>query len=216
MFTPASKITSKLKQALYSGNHYQSCDTLPYYNFIKIAVSGNLTHLAISGRVSPQQLTEAWQNIQEEYTNLSKDETAIHRLETLKQLYEINGKLVIIEAIVQALNRGVGELKPAFIQELRKQGFGYKYTADTMGGDLKRTISKAKSLKIQLDQLQSELKTDESKPATEQDYYDQLNVMSVFYKYDLDPRKITVSEFISKLAVYKQANTPKNGITGED
>lgn len=189
---------------------------LPYYNFIKVAVSGNPVHLVISGRVLPAHLVTAWQSIQEEYTALSKDETAIHRLETLKQLYEINGKLVIIEAIVVALNRGVGELEADFIQLLRKQGFGYKYAPETMEADLKRTISKAKALKIQLDQLQVELKTEDSKPATEQDYYDQLNVMSVFYKYDLDPRKITVSEFISKLAVYKQANTPKNGITGED
>ncbi len=201
---------------MYSGKYYKDCDSLPYYNFIKLAITGDVKWLVDWGRVHMTTLTDTWQSIQNEYSELSKDEHAQGHLDTLKEVYELNGRIVAIEHTVAAIKRGVGSLLPEFIEVLRNQGFRYKYLPETLERDLQLTITQTKTLKIQLDSKEAELQATQGQPATEQDYYDQLTVMSNFYHYDINPRLITVREFISKLAIFKQANTPKNGSTGED
>lgn len=201
-----SQVTLRLKPVYYSGKAYNSCASLPLYNFIKIVCGGSLDNLLIRGKV--KDLEGIWEKIHEEYTTLTKDTSVAAAFRLIREIYYTNNKIVLLDKVVDYLRmRYVSEL----CQQLREMGFRHDYTPKTIENDLKLVVTQRKSwilkLKQAADAHESLKQTDKSEEA---DFYDTLAILEKFRGGgSIDPKTTTVMQFISLLNLYKKANDAK-------
>lgn len=203
-------LTSRVKQALNSGRVYSSCSDLPLFIFIKVSVTSDLRHLKINGRPSKRQLEEAWENIFEEYTKLSKDTTSSAVLGCMKDIAMLKTKLALIQEIVLKMANRPNE---GFANLLKGMGFRFDYDPtdhEKYMNDLKLTISQSKTYMVRIKDREKDLADLKSNggEVKESDYDDLLGELSKFQGYALNAKEITVATFISVLNRFKKANNP--------
>lgn len=203
-------LTSRAKRALSFGKCYTSCAELPLKRFIKVSVTSDLRHLTISGRPTKEQLEQAWQDILEDYASQTKSTTHKAYLNALKEIAQLKTKIFVIQETIQRMAERPNE---GFAELLRSLGFRFTYNPEDREQyqkDLKLTVSQSKTMLIRIAQREKDLESFiEHKDITELDYEDLLSEMGKFQGYRLDPKIITVSEFISILNRFKIANQPK-------
>lgn len=194
--------------------HYTSCEDLPLFNWIKLLTTGKLVFLHAESKKTWHKvpdLSEVWESIFNEYTELSKDESSNHVLSMIKNITVINNKLDIIQACVNLLAQSVDidQLQPT-IQVLKDFGFRYSYSKETLQQDLKRTVSSAKTLIIQRSQFEKDYEkfSEKQEKATEKDYYMLIAQLEKFRGVAIDIKKTNVLSYISYVEQYN--NSLKN------
>jgi hypothetical protein len=208
-----SKNISKVKQALSFGKTYQNCAELPLDNFIKIASSGDLKHLVVFGFPTKAQLVLAWDAILSEYLVLSNSPQQNFMLTCMKEITTLSNKIEIIQALVDHLALHYHE---GMVINLKLLGFRFKYNPENKEQyhkDLQLTVTQSKSLLIRLEQKKKDLNLLRSKESgSDADYDSVLTELSKFQGYRLNPKDVTVSEFLAILKRFKEANQPtRNG-----
>ncbi len=186
---------------------HTSCSTLLLSDYIACQVSGDLTRLIIEGMPTPEQLQQAWQQICQEFFDLSEDKQASFELTLLKDIETLNLKIIIIQQSVELLQ---GYEIPQLIEILRKMGFNFPFDSDNETkylADLKRVLSRAKVFVLELNEKQSQLalisKSKESSQEVSIKYYDKiLAILSQHMKYNIDETKITVGRYAAALNLY--------------
>lgn len=184
------------------GTYYSTCNELPLWNFIR-CLTGDVTHLIKLGWPTKKSLEKAWENIFNEYIGLSKEVTHKAMLGLLKQISSMNGRFVLVYEVVRSLRINYNEELVKFLLEN-----GYKYKFDHLdyegfNKDLDRVMAKAKGLTLQAKDRQKELDSLKGKSEGETDWDELCSALGKFQGYQIDKKKITVSEFVSILNSYK-------------
>lgn len=209
-----SGILSRLKLAYYSGEIYDTCNTLPLSIFIQVSKTQNLKLLIKSGKATNKALGEAWDKIIDEYCLISNDTKSKALLSCYKEIATLTNDLIIIQTIVNYLYLHRSE---AVIEKLRtKFGFRYSYSAETLQKDLKLTVSESKAKLVRIEQRKKGLETmqKESKgELSDADFEENLTVLSKYQGYRLISKEITVTEYLSIMKMFKLEHTPKDGRT---
>lgn len=186
---------------------HTSCSTLPLSVYIRCQIYGDLTGLIIEGDPTATQLQETWKAVCQEFFDLSEDKQADYELTLLKQIEELNIRIITTQQCVEILQKyRCDEL----VEILQKMGYRFPFNLDNEKqylGDLKRVLSRAKALVIELNEKQGQLaiinKTKGSSAEVTIKYYDKvLAILSQFMKYNVDENIITVSRYAAILNMY--------------
>lgn len=183
---------------------YRTCEELPLYNFIKIAVHNDLSWLNADAPEQGTQLKQVWEAILEEYNSLSGNTKSAHVLSLVKEITILNNKLYVIQSCVDFLQHTRSE---ELIQILKDMHFRFTYSPETMQKDLKLTVSSAKTLLMQRREAQKEYEVLQGKeePLTEKDFYALLTQLSKYNGYKIDAKQTSVLEFTVLMDQYNQS-----------
>jgi hypothetical protein len=188
---------------------YSQCTDLPIYNFVKCSVSGDLKYLVKSG--SPDNLDEVWDKIKNEYAELCNDTSQAYLLNMVVKIDMLDKRLIIIQGIVDQLSKRRNEDLITMLQV--ELGFPFQYI--DLETDLKNTITKAKFDLLTLKTLEAEYKAylEENKGGkelTEQDYEEQMIMLSKWQQCKYTLRDTTVSEYVALINRFNAENKPKS------
>jgi len=199
---------------------FTSCSDLPLYNFIKIVVTNDKNWLYSEHKMpwlKSADLESIWENIFNEYSELSNDKHGKAVFSITKTLTVLNGKIWVIEQCLSLLQSvsSVGDVKDyaETIQTLKSYGFNYEWLNITLDDDIRKTKSSMKRIVLERNDAQKSyenLQSDNSKQATEADFDILIGQLSKFQGYYIDKKVITVAEYISYIAAFNLANSPKN------
>lgn len=187
------------------GTYYKSCSELPLKKFIRIILSGDVSHLRKSGWAKNDVLEAAWLTIFIEYLDLTKDPRQAQLLAIMREITVSNTRAVLVYHICRQLSINP---HPSLAEQLRRMGFRYDYD---LNDRIKRkraidaTIAQVRLLSHQVEQRKKDLEhlQKSGKEVTEADYEKLLTELSKFQGYRLDSRLVTVSEFASIVKRYK-------------
>jgi len=193
LFTRKSKPTLPAEQGLC----FDSCDTLPLYNFIKITTTKDLKWLIKEG--NPTNLDEVWANIFSEYSEMSADQSTSHMLQLAIKISYLENRLTHIQSIVDYLATKRNE---ELITLLKNMGFKFAFV--DLEKDLKRTVTVAKSDIVKLQKAQADYEKNISKDGdiTEGHYNKTLAGLSKHYGYLPNKFKISVTDYVSLVNEY--------------
>lgn len=199
---------------------YNSCSELPLYNFIKIVVTDDKNWLYSEPKRlwhKSADLDNIWENIFNEYSELSQDKQGQAVLGMIKNLTVLNGKIWVIEQYLSLLTSvsKIGDVKnyQTAINDLKSMGFNFQWLNITLDEDISKTRSSMKRIVLERNEAAQEWQNtnqNEQKSATENDYDSLLGELSKFQGYYIDKKLITVAEFISYINRFNLANSPKN------
>lgn len=192
---------------------YTSCSDLPLYNFIKIVVHDDLNWLYSEDKsilTHSIDLQPVWETIFAEYTTISNNTQSKHVFALTKEIALINNKLFIIQNTVNYLAK-VYDVR--LCDMLRRMGFRYKFTPETLEKDLKLTVSSAKSMVIRMQEAEADYNklNNSDKKVTEDDFYGLVREIARFNGFPIDAKRTTVTEFVSDIKAFNAVNKPKNG-----
>lgn len=86
-------------------------------------------------------------------------------------------------------------------------GYKYKFVRESYMEDLRKVLTQSKSMELRLVQATKEYKTfTDKESATKQDYYDMLAILGKFQGANINPRTMTVMEFVSLSNLYKKSD----------
>jgi hypothetical protein len=197
---------------------YQSIVDLPLSKFIECLVDKNLFALVISGEPSLEQLTAAWEDVMNEYSDIMMDgEGKLHfnllkEVELLKlDIQKVNICLQILEAEVNFPDFVTPDKKYATdLNKLSNSNFSFDHSKpDQFRNELKRATNRSKSLLILLGIKQSNLDAINTKAntivkqPTKEYFYSILNTLSMFTKFQLTDA-ITVYSFCDWIKKYNE------------
>jgi hypothetical protein len=181
---------------------YRSIHQLPLAKFITCICDDDLTALVIEGPATPQQLTEAWEAIYNEYIDANKDES-IEFIDKLTTNYNLLiTKYNVIKLLVDAVSYFpvdylIDELKhwyelPAALNPKDKAGFKRDLAVITARNQ--RWYNDALQIKQQIEQLQP---VQQNAGKITRTWFDQqLVAISRYSKYHINKNETTVSEFV--------------------
>lgn len=178
---------------------YKSCHDLPLSVFIKIMTTGDAKYLIKRGYFTKKYVSNAWDNISQEYIELSGNKTQKVILSMVKDISQLKGKLFIVQAIVDRLSVSYD---PDLVRMLISLGFNNRYNPENKESyiqDLKRTITKAKSMLVQISEKEKSLSAIQSgnEKSTASDYENYIAQLSKYQGYFIDPKNTTVAQFIA-------------------
>jgi hypothetical protein len=184
---------------------YDSCDTLPLYNFVKILTTGDFDYLVKTGKAPTTVLQNIWGEISEQYSTLSQDKKSKLILDCVVDIAYLRNKLIIIQSLIDELSKGYDESIIELLQELELSVSYDGYILNT----LKSVIAQAKMIGIDLKERQAEYNQMNEKSegaTTESEYYLLIADLSKFIGSVINIREISVSYFVGIYGLYKQSN----------
>lgn len=199
-------------------NIYRHCNELPLDIFIDCLCDSKLDRLIISGSCGLRELGEAWDRIFWEYCELSNSPTFKNIFQSAKDLGYIETKLTTLRLAYFVLSRRYSQ---SVVESLRRVNCHCEFPInDTVKymADLKKVENHIRAATI--DQSiriaeQEQIKAREKKSvATDDKFAEVLIVMSRFMGYKVNPREITVTEFIA-IKKTMEASRPKPTIKNQ-
>jgi len=181
---------------------HRSCKTCPLSVFIEAYSNNNLELL---GDADPQELQEAWNEILFEWATLLKSEQS-------EYIFDLSKKISSLHAIIIFIEKACDYLSVQWDEEmaecLRKEGYN--------PNDIKMTLSLAKRLVFDLDELTAEysriVNTTEGKGKSEDEFFEDIAMLSKFVGYRIDTKSTTVKEYASIFNLFlKQSKVQDNG-----
>lgn len=182
---------------------YDSCDTLPLYNFVKILTAKDLKFLIVKGNPPAQVLNIAWNKISDQYAVLSDDKKNKYILDCVIDIDYLRNKLIIIQSLASELAKGYDEDIVNLLREVEIMVF---YNGDMMQC-IQSIVNQTKIITIELQEREgeyAELNAQSDTQTTESEYYLLIADMGIFMKSIIDIRKVTVSEFAAMYTLYKK------------
>lgn len=195
--------------------YYRSIVDLPLRNFIDVAVNENLNALVISGDPSIEDLAIAWHEINNQYADAMGDNE--HRLfiTLYKEVAILSVTYSQIEILVGILSESCRvNVFPADLYKelnsLTKSNFSFLENDNESNlENINRCKNRSKSIKIQLDIKEGQLKAMEAKEKkgkiTKEHFYSILITISDHVKYNVHD-DITVFEFCERVKRHNDYN----------
>jgi hypothetical protein len=187
---------------------------MPMNRFI-LCVSGDLTGVIKTARfkVPLSILKQAWDNIFFEYIDLTKSPSNQRLLSIMKELTALEVEKNIITQSLAVLKYKTNQ---RIVDNIKK--LGYSFNSDEYTKSSKKLLSQFKTKDLRIQELKEELAKSESNAAKsneeqELNYHALFAEFSKFQGYRLDPKDITVSEYIAILNSY-QAETKQKTAHG--
>jgi len=189
--------------------YYNSIDTLPLYNFDKYRNTKDCNWFIVSfdGRQTKEKTLELElieKAILDEYFKAIDDRSFTSRLQKLTQIEDLKLKYNVIKSLINRMWLGFGdnqmETRLIFIKQLAKHGKGFSIpeinSKDGDAEELLRINTSCEGLKTKFHLLENELKKDEVKESASLAKQLQIATIGLQYPYRLNPKEITVSEWI--------------------
>jgi hypothetical protein len=191
---------------------YKSCETLPVFNFYKIANKGNLKYLVYDydeensdlELENQDELNDIWRNILYEYYELRNDKSMLIKVQKKIKIETLRTEIEIIQSLILLYIRK----RDNKVKELLLK---YKIKID-LSGDIEKEIER---LKNKLNGLKTRLKIQEiafnkqyNKKTVENNNLINDIIASLDLNYDLDTKKTSVAKWV---ALIKNKNKKANG-----
>ena len=187
--------------------YYNGIETLPLYNFDKYRKTKDLNWfiLGFDGRQSKQnsnQLQAIEKTILDEYFKAIDDRSFTNRLQKWGEIEALKLKYHVVKSLINRMWLGFGneqmETRLLFIKELTRHG--YKMSeVNTIDGDaveLARLNTGCEGIKTKISLIEMELNKDAKVETTSLAKQLQIATIGLQYPYRLNPKEITVSEWI--------------------
>jgi hypothetical protein len=175
---------------------YRDC-RLELDRFLDVLFEKDYSRLIISGDVPEDVLKEAWASIYLQYCELTADGSYNALFDKTKQIQEMNGKIALLDGIVQYLQMCYD---PDMVKIVNEFGIGLDLTAaDDAAKKLKMVQGFIKRMIVDMGILKKEVEAleEEGKTHTGLDHYeDWLMVMSKASGYAVKAHDITVMQFV--------------------
>ena len=178
---------------------HRSCKTLPLTAFIDAYCNQDYSGL---GTGTPQEITEAWQEILFDWGSLVHTEMSTHIFELAKRIGVMQAHVLLVENAVKYLNI---EWDEDIAGLLIAEGYDPK--------DLNRTLSMAKRVVFDLNEAQDEYnrltKTVGGKKMTEDEFQENIQMLIKWRGVTIDPDTTTVKVYANIINMYIKQNKAK-------
>lgn len=184
-------------------NLYLRCSDLPLDIFIECIVEDKFNRLVRHGTPSQMQISNAWGIIITEYSELSDSQSYRQILSLSREVGILKAKKTSIEICLDLLMLRYSQRCVDILREL-----GYRISYETYKKDILSIRTKSNTIDIQLKQKQIEYDDmfKNLKKTERKQFDDTLSVLSKFMGYRVDPRQITVSEYVAMLKFYNNSS----------
>jgi len=188
-------------------NYYDSIENLPLYNFDKYRNTRDLNWFIISydGRakkIESEQLNSIEKVILDEYFKAIDDRSFTNRLQKWGEIEALKLKYHVVKSLISRMWLGFAdnqmEVRLLFIKELANHGFRMS-EVNTIDGDaieLQRLNTACEGIKTKISLVDMELNKDAKVETTSLAKQLQIATIGLQYPYRLNPKEITVSEWI--------------------
>lgn len=188
-------------------DYYDTIDTLPLYNFDKYRTTRDLDWfiLGYDGRQKKSKsdkLKEIESLILDEYFKAINDTSFSNRMKKLAEIHALQLKYNIVKSLVARMWLGFSdndmETRLLFVKELARHGFKMQ-EINTKEGDaeeLMRLNAGVEGIKTKVHLLEKELTKDDKVESSSLAKQLQIATIGLQYPYRLNPKEITVSEWI--------------------
>ena len=178
---------------------HRSCKTLPLTAFIDAYCNQDYKGL---GTGTPQEITEAWQEILFDWGSLVHTEMSTHIFELAKKIGELQAHVLLVEHAVRYLQiQWDDEIAQCLIAE------GYDPE------DLNRVLSMAKRVVFDLNEAQDEYnrltKTVGGKKMSEDEFQENIQMLIKWRGVTIDPDTTTVKVYANIINMYIKQNKAK-------
>lgn len=185
----------------HPSNLYTHCSECPLEVFIDALVNNNHFRLIKHGNSTKEEIAIAWRNLFYEYCDLSGIESYRKLFLINKEIGQLSSRRLTVKCCIDVLNI---LHEPACIKLLREIGYTYKFdpqNPEEYKKDIQMVIQKSKSIEIAIQekefQYEKILSAFGGKPVTEEDFTKALVELSAYMKFRINPREITVSEYLA-------------------
>ena len=181
---------------LYRSELIQSCSELPLSIFIRCLLHHDYSGLVLKGNPNEGKIVNAWENIYQEYIELSDNQYFKKLIALYKDIGELQSRIYAVELGLFLLANGRNQM---VINNLNKLGYKRKWTDETYQSDLENIKSRINSAKLMIkikEKQMDDLMKENRKPVKESDFDKALTVMSKYQGYRIRKEDITVLEFI--------------------
>ena len=187
--------------------YYDTIDTLPLYNFDKYRTTRDLDWfvLGYDGRQKKSKsnkLKEIEELILDEYFKAINDTSFSNRMKKLAEIHTLQLKYNIVKSLVNRVWLGFAdndmETRLLFVKELARHGFKMQ-EINTKEGDaeeLMRLNVGVEGIKTKIHLLEKELTKEDKIESSSLAKQLQIATIGLQYPYRLNPKEITVSEWI--------------------
>jgi len=187
---------------LFKATLHRSCKTCPLSVFIEAYCNSDYSGL---GQGTETELMDAWKEIYFDWATLLKSEQSEYIFDLSKQIGLLELQIVFIENSVHYLQI---EYDEDIAGQLRAQGYD--------PSNLPMIISLAKRLVFDLEELNAEYKrlvnTTSGKPKSEDEWMEDIAMLSKFQQYNIDPETTTVKKYAAIFNLFlKQNKAQDNG-----
>ena len=179
--------------------------SIPFSKYIEILVNKDLNLLIIEGSATENELSDAWQTINELYIEAVGDLDTKIRIESAREIAYLEGRINIANAIITQLNYGYSD---ALIQML--SSFGYIISIEPNEANLEAYINQFNGyLKAELLELQEKLneidKSDKKQTEITKQYFEKIIVaIEITFKFQINVDKITTAKYCEYVNSYNQ------------
>ena len=189
-------------------NLYTHCNECPLDAFIDALVNGNHYRLVKYGTAKKEDIEQAWTYLFYEYCDLSGSKTYRHLFTINKEIGALHSRLLSVRLCLKVLS-----IHPEYqcVALLKKNGYTCEFNPEDpkqYAKDLETITKKSKTIEIALKEKEHEYEKHVQeyggKEATENDFTKALVELSAFMGFRINPREITVSEYLAIRQKYEK------------
>jgi hypothetical protein len=189
-------------------NWYRSIVELPLNKFMDVQVDNNLAALTISGFPSPNDLTTAWNDIQQEFADAIGTAQHKMRLAVLKEIMQLKVKLAVITDMVDLMRQVYYKPFADRLNKLLFTKYAFDYTnLEQYNKELTACINRSKSIKINIDLKELSLEAKKPKEGegevivknTRERYLSDLIILSDHAGYQIHAEDIFTYEYTIRM-----------------
>lgn len=187
--------------------YYTTIETLPLYNFDKYRNTHDLNWFIVgydgrAKKIENEQLQSIEKVVLDEYFKAIDDRSFTNRLQKWAEIETLKLKYHVVKSLINRMWLGFGteqmELRLVFVKELARHGFKMS-EINTIDGDaveLQRLNTGCEGIKTKIALIELELNKDAKLETTSLAKQLQIATIGLQYPYRLNPKEITVSEWI--------------------
>jgi len=182
-------------------NLYHHCSETPLDVFIDALVNNNHRRLIKSGSATPADIELAWQNLFYQYCDIAGTKSYRQLFAINKELGQLKSRLLTVYLCLKVLSVNH---EPQCVSILHKLGYAYELNPENQEkykNQLSTIEQKSRTIEIAIQEKEAEYKNALAefggKQATEEDFTKVLVELSSFMGFRLNPREITVSEYLA-------------------
>lgn len=180
-------------------NLYCRCDELPLNVFIE-CLEGKIKALKKNKFVFYFVIKDKWDKILEEYSQLSNDSQYYQLFSLTKDIFKDTYRLLLIDSCLQVLSQRYNKDCVEFLINI---GYKYKFSPidrASLNADLIKVSSKSKMIQVKLlknREKYTKLTANKNNKNHRNNILSLLPLLSKYIGYRLDPKQVTVFEYIS-------------------
>ena len=189
-------------------NLYHHCSECPLDAFIDALVNNNHRRLIKSGNTTPADIEIAWQNLFYQYCDLSGTKSYRQLFAINKELGQLRSRLLTVYLCLKVLSVNH---EPQCVSILHKLGYAYELNPENQEKykkELSTIEQKSRTIEIAIQEKEAEYKNALAEfggsQVTEEDFTKALVELSSFMGFRLNPREITVSEYLAIRSKYEK------------